>query len=222
MESFCSGFSGFWSGLQSVAWLEWVKTTFDLIKGVSWPLAVFGVVWLFRNQIRERIPDLISLGPSGAVLQPPQQFGSPQLSSPLETATHALPSVNTLAQAVQEELEAFLPAQREPRLVRALAEARLFAEFEFIFGIIFNSQIEALKELSHGPKTTAEAEKFFEEEVRPISKELYDEWQFDKWSAFLIAQYLVQVDGGSVQITQKGRDFLDFVVRHKGSFSRPY
>ncbi|MGR9149485.1 hypothetical protein ACU8MT_08460 [Rhizobium leguminosarum] len=205
------------TNMQGAAWLEWFKAIFDLLKGISWPLALFLVIWIFREPIRARIPFVIQLGPTGAVFQPgqqPDQGGA----NPLQTVSHPLPTVNDLATSIQEELLAFVPEQREQRLVRALAEARVMADFEFIFANIFQSQIDALSELASGPKAIAEAKEYFEETVRPMNKELYSRWDFEQWSAYLLSQKLVEVENGTVQITQKGIDFLDFVRRYKVGF----
>ena len=220
MEAFCSGFAGFWSGLQTVAWLEWAKTTFDLLKGIAWPFAAFGIVWIFRKQIRDRIPDLASFGPSGAVLNPPQQRISSQQLATLEVASHPLATVNMVVDIVRADLADFTPEAKEPRLIRALAEARVLTNFESVFGVIFGSQIEALKLLLEGPIAFSDAEKRFEEEVSPIATGGQDSLSFEAWSRFLLFTYLVELNGDQFSITQKGRDFAEWVATTKSGIPR--
>jgi hypothetical protein len=216
----CAEYWQFLLNIQSAAWLEWAKATFDLIKGIAWPLAAFFVVWLFREQIKAKFPDVVQLGPTGAVFQISQQQSS-QSPNPLQASPHPLQTVNALVETIQAELQGYVLDQREPRLVRALAEARVLAEFENIFGSVFQSQIDALKVLASGQKTTQEAQAFFTEEVVPKNKELYAQFDFDKWATFLVINNLVQVTNDEITITQKGLDFLDFVRTKKAAYFRP-
>ena len=218
MTTCASIFAAVLSAWTSVQWHEWAKTLVDLLKGISWPLAIFGVIFTFRHQIRERFPDLISLGPAGAVLQPRQARGGRD-GNPLETEPHPLPSVNAKADEIRRELETLVEEQRQPRLIRALAEAQLFGNFEFIFGVIFGSQISALRELLDGPKSEAEARDFFKHKVVPVNKEL-ESWGFEKWASYLISEGLVTVEGKAISLSQKGRDFLVYVDRYKEGWVR--
>jgi len=210
--------NNFWEWFLSASWIEWAKTLVDLLKGVAWPATILLVVWLFRDEIKKQIPRLKEAGPTGFSFvdegQPTTAPGPGQLT----TADHPLETVNTLAVQISEELSAYVADQREPRLIRALAEARTLANFEFIFANIFRSQVMALQVLEEGPVTTEAAEEYFAKEVIPLNKELFEAWGFEKWSAYLVSQRLVHVEGGMVAITAKGRDFLEFVRQHKGGF----
>lgn len=211
--------AGFWGWFHSVAWLEWAKVTFDLFKGVAWPLGLFCIVFLFREQLRARIPYIQQVGPAGAIFAEPQPQG-PLISPAPLSVDHPLQTVTELALAIGRELEEFAPEHRQNRLIRALAEARTLADFEATFASIFQSQINALSELSERPYTIAEAEKYFEDFVIELNPELYAEWGFEQWSQFLISQRLVVANSEKVEITQKGRDFLDFAINHKRGFRR--
>jgi hypothetical protein len=221
MSEACSGLlAQIWSDIRSIAWLEWAKVSFDLLKGVAWPLAVFWVVWMFRDAIRARIPFITQLGPAGAVFQG-QAVPQQPAGSPLQSAEHhQFKTVNELIGLIQTELQAYLPEQRESQLVRALAETRTFAGFEIIFSAIFQSQLNALSELASSDKSIEEAQAYFEEKVRPVNKEFFDIFGFNRWSSFLSSQNLVEVDGTTIRITQKGRDFLTYCQMHKNGVLR--
>lgn len=133
---------------------------------------------------------------------------------------HPLQTVTDLASAIGRELEEIASEHRQNRLIKALAEARTLADFEATFAVIFQTQIDALSELAERSYTTAEAQKYFEEFVAPVNPELYAEWGFDQWSQFLMSQKLVHGNGEKVEITQKGRDFLDFAINYKRGFRR--
>lgn len=205
--------------ISTIAWLEWARVTFDLIKGIAWPFGLFCIVFLFREQLRARIPDILQLGPTGATFRDPQPRG-PLVSPAALSVDHPLQTVTDLASAIGRELEEIAPEHRQNRLIKALAEARTLADFEATFAVIFQSQINAMSELAQRPYTIAEAEKYFEEFVVPMNPELYAEWGFDQWSQFLISQRLVVANSEKVEITQKGRDFLEFAVNYKRGFRR--
>lgn len=215
----CTDFWGVVEGFGTVAWLEWAKVTFDLIKGIAWPFGLFCIVFLFREQLRARIPYIQQLGPTGATFGDPQPQG-PLISPAPLSIDHPLQTVADLAAAINRELEEIAAEHRQNRLVKALAEARTLAEFEAIFANIFQSQIDALSELSERPYTIAEAERYFAEFVTGRNPELYGEWGFDQWSEYLVSQRLVAAESGKIEITQKGRDFFEFATNYKRGFRR--
>jgi hypothetical protein len=211
MEQACAS----WTAL-----LEWVKALFDLLKGIAWPLAAFVLVWLFRDQIRPRLGQLRKLGTSGLEFDPqpldPARQGGIQPLPP-----HPMKTVNALIEQLKDELARFRDDYRETALIANLAQARVESNFEYIFGVIFQSQISALRELASKPLTLSEARKMYETAIVPTNPEFYSTVDFDAWSKFLILQQLVTVDGESVSITDLGSDFLLFVDTKKVGMVRP-
>lgn len=208
--------------LSSVNWLEWAKALFDLIKGVAWPLAAFSLVWIFRIELRDRVKDIIQLGPTGAVLQPPSQTAQPkappgldndqiQSSSGATAAPHLLSTAQALSEKIRQQLQEIPADQRSERLISALAEAQMQRQFEFLWGLIFNSQVIALRRLREfGSISFEEAKKMYETEVRPAFSD-FANWEFEDWSKFLILQELVKLEDGAFTLTNMGQDFLIFV-----------
>ncbi|GAK71188.1 hypothetical protein RRU01S_15_01130 [Agrobacterium rubi TR3 = NBRC 13261] len=211
---------------RTVDWIEWAKVFFDLIKGIAWPSALFIFAWFFRFELKSRIKDLVSAGPSGlqfqAGAQPTQPLSTESRVGTSENA-HELSSVSRLIGILAHDIEEVAEQNRVPVLIRHLAEARVFANFEFIFGIIFASQIEGLRELKRqGPIPLEEAKQYYETEVRAPQKPVFDEWDFDKWSAFLLTQGLIDFDGQKVLLTDLGNDFILFVDSRKQGFVKPH
>jgi len=215
--------------LSNTNWLEWFKTIFDLLKGVAWPLAILLVVFMFRRELRERIKDIVSVGPSGAVLQPSRQAGETAPPSglteekrrePAETK-HSLATVQALIAKINEQLTSIPDEERTQRLVFSLAEAQVERQFELIWGIIFGSQIAALRRIMQlGTISIDDLKKYFDEEVRSIDPELYAKFDFNHWLRFLLEQNLIVVEDGRVSLADNGRDFLVFVDLKKSAFTR--
>lgn len=203
----------------SIEWLDWTKATFDLVKGVAWPLALFSLVWLFRDQIRARIPFIVEVGPAGAVFQGVQQTAAPGESTPLNFSSEFI-TVESAVKNIRVELEGLNVEHREGRLINALAEARVFANFEFIFGTIFQTQIDFLSSLEKRSKSTDEAQASFSDLAAHLNKD-FIEWGFVNWVNFLRVNELIDTSTGEFSITQKGRDFLLFVRKYRLGVIRP-
>ncbi|WP_331374568.1 hypothetical protein [Sinorhizobium chiapasense] len=215
------GLGEFWAAAYSVAWLEWAKAIFDLLKGVAWPLAVFMLVWLFRHQIRERIKDLVSAGPAGVVLQGAQstQTSSTSLST---TTNHPMQTVMTTMERIESELASYQESLKIPTLIRALAEVQVARLFEVVFSDIYGSQITALRHLKAQKEISVDdAKKFFDDVVKPMNEDLYSIWGFDDWSSFLFRQELARRENGKIFATDRGIDFVYFVDKAKPGIPRP-
>lgn len=177
-------------------------------------------------EVRERIKDIVSVGPAGAVLQPPShQPAQPKPPTGLiKPATHPLATVQLLISKIEAQLADVPEDERMPKLVSSLAEAQVEREFELIWGIIFGSQVEALRRLRDAGSVSIEhARKYYEEEVRPRFRETFSDWTFDLWSEFLKKQQLIfRTDDDRLVLTDLGRDFLAFVdLRKQGVEKRP-
>ncbi|MGI8395638.1 hypothetical protein ACRYWZ_04615 [Agrobacterium deltaense] len=202
--------------------MEWAKIFFDLVKGTAWPFSVMFIVWLFRIEIRERIKDIVSVGPTGAVLQPPSQTQVKPPTGLSKPATHPLTTVQALIKTIEGQVSEMPEDERLPKLISQLAEAQIERGFEFVWGAIFGSQITLLRKLREAGSMPAEdMKRFYEEEVRTTFREAFAEMHFDQWFVFLRNQQLVTpVEPDRFMLTDYGRDFLSFVDVRKSGVSR--
>gem|GEM_PF-4031780 len=189
-------------------------------------MTVVSIVWIFRTQLRERIKDIVSFGMTGAVLHHPNQQSSEKPPTGLSTptpnalpATHPMPTVQALIKKIEGQLSDEPRDSQVTKLVSALAVAQTESNFEFIWGLIFGSQITALRRLKEaGSISNDDAKRFYEDEVIPFNKDFKDV-PYDTWSKFLFEQNLVtHVENNRLAITDLGRDFLMFVGERKRGF----
>ncbi|MDZ7927885.1 MAG: hypothetical protein U5L46_12810 [Agrobacterium sp.] len=213
--------TGNWEYVWSVNWMEWAKVFFDLIKGTAWPFSVVFIVWLFRIELRERIKDIVSLGPTGAVLQPSSQQTQPKPPTGLgKPVTHPLPTVQTLIKTIETQLTETPEDEHMPKLISSLAEAQIERGFEFVWGAIFGSQLTVLRKLKMaGSMSVEELKRYYEDEVQQAHKFVFDDTPFDQWFSFLTTMQLVTpVEFERFTLTDYGKDFLAFVdIRKQGS-----
>ncbi|SEI13911.1 hypothetical protein SAMN05216228_10267 [Rhizobium tibeticum] len=222
--------------LKETPWLEWARAIFDLVKGVAWPATLLAAALLFRDQIREKIRDLRKAGPTGAEFDPAQSHApatepsteittiSPTTVTPTgggETIVHSFSTITTVGNQLLQQVEGLPLEQRVTVLVSRLAEARVISQFEFIWGLIFQSQITFLRRLSVVPMVRSEAMAFYEENARSKFTELA-EWDFDKWAKFLFNQALIEEAGSNIAITGPGRDFITWVDLAKATLGRSF
>ncbi|MCV9997687.1 hypothetical protein OE766_05460 [Pararhizobium sp. YC-54] len=214
--------SSAWNYLNSIPWLEWAKVTFN-----AWPLALLLIAWMFRKAVRMKILQISRLTRESIDFES-QQLNAPRAAAPdlhldqeprFETVSVKLPYINTIAESLHKDLASVPEDKKILVLVAKLAEARVAAAFEFVFGLIFGSQIDFLRRLAEGSISRFDAETWYEEGPRKAHEELAS-WDFSTWATFLINQGLIEQIGGDIVITEPGRNFVIYVDTMKGAFKR--
>ncbi len=213
----CNAFWAWLSEIQNAQWLEWFKVLVDFGKSLAWPVALLTIIYTFRKEIRELIPNIDEAGPGGIKVSKQQAVLAPPAAA-LQVGGHPLETVNALAEVLREELNNIVPEQHTLILIRALAEARVIANFESIFANIFKSQVDALADLEDEQMSLEEFRGWFNEHILPRNKEVFSEMGFENWVEYLLRNSLVVIDDNVATMTQKGIDFLDFARRHKDGF----
>lgn len=201
----------------SVPWLEWARSIFDLIKGVSWPLALFFVIWLFRKELRAQIPRLRSATVTGLEFQD-QQNAVVEAKALVSEPDHILASVKAIEEDLLKQVDELQEHIRLPRAIRLLAVARLERAFERVFSQIFGTQIELLRRLQVKTMSFSEAELFYKNVVEQYA--IFDEIELHQYLRYLVQNGLLIAEGDNLSITDVGRDFLTFVATSKADVFR--
>lgn len=202
---------------------------FDLLKGIAWPLAIVVIAFLFKSDLKLLLPRIREAGPTGVKFDPiaSQQKAGSEAADDL-TELKDLPgfSRTEAIAAVERNLRASLQQIDEGKrfdvLVRVVAEARLVAFFERIYGLIFGSQIQLLR-LLNIENLKIDAVKAFFDTVQAQYPEVFNKSDaFDSWLGFLIGNGLVRRSGDEVEITEYGRDFLVFLTGQRLPENKQY
>ena len=206
-------------------WIPYIVIILDFLKGVAWPLAALGIAALFSKEIKQILPRIKQLGPTGVHLESPEQEGSkPDDVTAAGIASVSLgPLIDPVAANFEENtndiLENIPEVERVPRLVRALAFQQLNKSFALAYHGIFGSQIRALRELNVRNISRSQADDWFKELQKENSA--FAEWNLDEYLNYLFSWQLVEESMGLISITETGRNFLRFLVEHKLSEDRP-
>lgn len=188
---------------------------FDLLKGVSWPAAAFGVIYLFRNQLSDVLSRLIKASPTEFLFRPIDQTvnENQEIASSKISTEHLEKIEDEVARHIEENNRAELVKlpvdQREGALLRALTIQQLHKSFAIIYSNIFGSQIRTLRRLNSGEISKGDALKMYES---LLSEEpALSEWDLDRYLKYLLHwELIVEVDGWYA-ITNTGRSFLIFL-----------
>ncbi|RJG44351.1 hypothetical protein [Mesorhizobium sp. DCY119] len=208
-----------------VAWLEVFKAVTTLVVGVAWPFAIVLLALIFRAEIRNKIKDMLSAGPTGVTFQP--QVTDATTRSTTELVLSTSPNHSSWHKAIEEsilhDLKTIVPEKQLPVLIEQLASARIKSAFEAVFSNIFGSQIQGLHQLhlAGGSLSLNDAEQYFES-VKKEHAEFYKDVTFSTWFRYLEINTLARIEGDRVELTDAGREFLMFVQATKAGLQRAF
>jgi hypothetical protein len=122
---------------------------------------------------------------------------------------HVLADIEAL---VRTQSDQYAPGDdRERFLVRFHSTVVLIALFEYIFILIFKSQILALHELNRGAIPIDDLHSFYDGAVVQ-NPAFYAGYSFNQWVSFMRSYALVTDVGPDLAISVRGREFLKYLV----------
>lgn len=198
----------------------------------AWPIAtlVFGIffVVLFRQQIGNFLTRVNSVSREGLSTVPSsnkrnveQQADAPD-SKDVQSLLQSFDSPALLhhERLLFSDLEARkLDSSSDTTkvLVRYLAKTRLFLACEFVYRLIFGSQIALLKRINElGGKMTAAETRAFYDAVSRLHPDVFPANHSEPYLDFLLRQGLVSSKEDHFHLTDFGREFLTWLV-HSGA-----
>jgi hypothetical protein len=215
---------------------------FGLLKGIAWPLVVFGLAAIYKPEILSNIPGLrrillrkmrVSIaGIAEAEFDATEQLSvATELrrisSDPSKIELKEIPGLTRTAAiaTVERDLHAKLPlltVDPVDVLIRNLAQARLEAAFGYIYVGIYGSQLNGLIALQARRRVPTSEAYLFYREVEIKYPEHFGERGFSGWLEFLKFHRLVRHDGDDLVITEFGDDFIMWLKAKKLTTSKPW
>jgi hypothetical protein len=93
-------------------------------------------------------------------------------------------------------------------LIRHLAATQLLQRAEFLYRVIFGSQLSAIRTLNEtGPHPENIVRRFYDA-ARNRAPRFYGDYTFEQWVGFLLHQNVVVFENERYAITRYGREFL--------------
>jgi hypothetical protein len=193
-----------------------------ILATLAWPAVVliFGLVsiFAFRTQIAGLISRTKKLGKGGI-----ETFDS-QPVQPTEEKEGVEEFLRTFDNPLLIEAEQLIlkdlkdrkidtPADREKALIRALAANNLVLHFERVHGLIWASQLAAVRYLnSRDDGIPVQDLMPLYESGKADFPAWYENYPFDKWLGFLVAFNLLTKQDSRIFITVAGREFLKYLI----------
>ncbi len=189
----------------------------------AWPLVtlVLGIVFIFvfRGPLSGLIARVRRVGKDGV------EAYEPLPPPPAEEKKKAVEEFfkafdNPLLLEAEQRIERDLrernivaPADRERALTRTLAAANILHHFEYVYGVIWHSQLACLRFLNPRGAGAPEQElrAFYDAAVQAFPN-FYTNYRFENWLGFLGHMNLVRGEAGNIHITVMGREFLKYLV----------
>jgi hypothetical protein len=206
----------------------------EIIKALGWAhfsfLFALVFVFLFRKQLAGLISRITSIDKSGVKASPtPEAQREKQKTEAVQELLLAIGD-----SVVLRDIEGRIKADLKERgletegdtvkvLIKHLGAAKVLLDFEQIHNLIFGSQIYLLKNLNEvvGQGQTREYVEAHFEHVNELYNNVFGDWSFEQYMAFLIGKSLVTVDGNTYHITNLGVEYLTWMTRNGRSENRP-
>lgn len=194
-----------------------------IIQYASWPIAVLILLLVFRKPISSLIErtEEFSVGSMRAGVRQSAARTSPDPLAPVDNPAYTPRSLPQEVQMLMENLprlgiEVDQLDPRSSRLVNLIGRSLLQNQFLWIHSLIYGTQIEALRwMIQHDdrPISKADVEPFYKEHLK-IAKplEVILPKNIDEYLSFLAQQGLISAIGDLINLTDKGRDYLDFAI----------
>jgi hypothetical protein len=105
-----------------------------------------------------------------------------------------------------------IPAEgREEYFINWMAHGVLNYVYDILWAQIYRSQLLMLQELNLNVLPLDKAQAFYDTAKQQYPNE-YANYSFDQWLGFMLKQTMLNQQGTQIGITERGRDFLKFII----------
>jgi hypothetical protein len=211
-----------------------------LIEALKWPavalVAVIAIALLFRREIRGLLHGVraraIKVGSTELApeqIPPPERPAAPVAVTPTPGAAAGIPHIFELNDSafvtnVIDEMTKNLanlrfdsPATRERWMVREGAALVIMLDYERLYRVIWQSQMNLLWVANITTGTDVKRAKEFYDKGAANAPTVYADYSFDQWLGFVVdATGLLTKDAeGRLKTSEKGQLFLEYLVKQK-------
>jgi len=201
-------------------------TILEYLKIISWPLSFIISILLFRQNLSRLIDRIKGLStPFGSV-------DTSKLEEQQNNFDDEELSLKRIPENIIIEKEAEIRAELEQKygevvkdyqenyekdrnnLINELSIRDLYLDFERTYNVIFGSQIALLRILM-AQMSIGESRAFLELYFQGIKQKFlasFTNWTVDNYISFLINKNLIDTGNGMYKITEKGINFLSYIV----------
>lgn len=211
----------------------------QLIQIIAWPLLVFFIFWLFRQQLRELLKRIKGISYKNLNLQSPTQDENHGVRDELLKKKNAsgrlifdklidicsdetIANVKTsITEVTQIDLTADL-GKRETVILRYTMALFIILKFQRVYDLIYGSQIRILQKVNSSNIETKTSLKGYYDKAKEYYPPNYEHYLYDDYLKFLNTYGLILIEDEKILISSYGRDFLKYIAETGLSFEKPY
>jgi len=204
--------------------IELVKAITEVVHVLAWPVVAFVAMWWFRPELRVLIVRFrrgagLEFDPSAGQDAKAVPTTSTALTAPPYDLLPLPPSAATFVGQIRTapRFQGATDAERIEQLLHAVGFLSFVADSERTESQIWASQVLLLEHLNAaaaGDALAALKARFYDPAAARFP-EMFANYPFESYLAFLRTNELIVVDGGVATITQRGRDYLAWRIQFK-------
>ena len=193
------------------------------MEAILWPAVVLilGIValFIFKQPITRLLDRTERISRKGLSTTRPQEISAPSPKSQL--AEFMSQTEHVMVREAEKNIRANVdrmnikkPVDRERAIVRGFASLVVVHTFEKAYSTLYGSQLSALEYLNDNrnkQQTKSDIRAFYDWAVSNFP-DVYKEYSFEQWLAYLQNLVLVQINGEDVSITVGGKEFLKYLL----------
>jgi hypothetical protein len=182
-----------------------------LVIAVPFVLSVVAFVWLgSRSSAHDsQKPSSAGQATTTALTTVPSTFDVTTFLANAYNSPLAGEVENNVRQAVETRYRE--PEEREDFLLKFIGIGTFIAVYDIAWASIFKSQVLLLEELNRKSRSLDEARVFYTKAAQQ-NPPAYANYSFDQWLGFLRGEVFILQQGTMIGITQRGKDFLKYLV----------
>ena len=182
---------------------------------LAWPFSALAIGLSFKSELVLLLRRIKKLSAGSTDIEFEQNQGQPTNAAaeiPTQMQINVSAYAQTYATKIQTAVTATPETVRIPELIKFSANALAAVDFEHEYGLIFGTQLDALKYLrNHG--TPVSLTPYYRQHVEKVGETSHPIAELNQWAIFLVNRGLIipATEANAYQITDKGRDFLQYV-----------
>ncbi|MFC4725892.1 winged helix-turn-helix domain-containing protein [Glycocaulis abyssi] len=183
----------------------------DIIVAAMWPALIAFLVVIFRTEIIDLLSRIKKAGFNGVELNPQNPKGAVGVSPLSSTGGNLL--VEKGLEPWTDEVKAWKEnnCPDDDVMVQAIASANRRAFSEYIFRLIFGTQIEAISLLVEAPRSEQDLMQLFHKHQKLAGGLTFS--NVNQWLNFLMVNDLITFSDGKYKIQKKGKSFYDLLIK---------
>jgi hypothetical protein len=199
----------------------------SLIEHGMWPLAsviiALAALLMFRGSISGLLNRTKKIGAGNNAIdfaEPKttelQQIQAQPTTNQLSTNYSLAPPSAAVAEIERQVIQLLSSSNegddaKRHRLIRGAAVLALQRDFEVIYRLIFGSQLDLLLRANAGGFDEAGADALYRN-ARGMFPAVHESGSFEMWLSFLVNRQLIERKSSRILVTQKGKEFMQYLV----------